>query len=137
MWESVALSVKGAQTIVDAIVAQAIKKGQAVSIAIVDEGGNMPAFKRMDELWRRYESRGKLTNHGVLGEKLRIRCPTQINSYLLFANNSRHGSTVTTHRLIARPSANFSSVRLPPVRPSLSGYKLAVTFVPTTRFFLV
>lgn len=43
-----ALSAKGAQMIIDTIVAHAIKERQALSVAIVDEGGNLLAFKRMD-----------------------------------------------------------------------------------------
>lgn len=42
------LSAKGAQAMIDAIVAEATSKRQAVSVAIVDEGGNLLAFKRMD-----------------------------------------------------------------------------------------
>jgi glc operon protein GlcG len=42
------ISARGAQTMIEAIVADAVSKRQAVSISIVDEGGNLIAFKRMD-----------------------------------------------------------------------------------------
>jgi len=42
------LSARGAQTIIDAIVNNAASQHQAVAIAIVDDGGNLLAFKRMD-----------------------------------------------------------------------------------------
>ena len=42
------ISAKGAQTIIDAIVNSAASQHQAVAIAIVDDGGNLVAFKRMD-----------------------------------------------------------------------------------------
>lgn len=42
------LSAKGAAAMIDAIMAEAVAKSEAVSVAIVDEGGNLLAFKRMD-----------------------------------------------------------------------------------------
>ena len=42
------ISAKGAQAILDAITTYAAKEHQSVSIAVVDEGGNLVAFKRMD-----------------------------------------------------------------------------------------
>ena len=42
------ISAKGAQTIIDAIEKYAASQHAAVAIAIVDDGGNLVAFKRMD-----------------------------------------------------------------------------------------
>jgi uncharacterized protein GlcG (DUF336 family) len=42
------ITAKGAQAMIDAVTAFAANKSVAVSIAVVDAGGNLVAFKRMD-----------------------------------------------------------------------------------------
>lgn len=48
-FQKLSISLDGAQAVVSAAIAEAKKRGVAVSVAVVDEGGNVRLVARMDE----------------------------------------------------------------------------------------
>ena len=48
-FERLSISLEGAQAVVSAALAEAEKRGVSVSVAVVDEGGNMRLLARMDD----------------------------------------------------------------------------------------